>query len=42
MFGDACLRACNGEAGIVECTYVQSSLFVDKVKRCRLKLSNPR
>jgi len=36
LFGDACLRAKNGEAGVTECTYVQStvtdvSFFASKV-----------
>jgi malate dehydrogenase len=26
LFGDACLRAKNGEAGVVECTYVESDV----------------
>jgi malate dehydrogenase len=26
LFADACLRAKNGEAGVVECTYVESSV----------------
>jgi malate dehydrogenase len=30
LFADACLRAKNGEAGVTECTYVESPLFASK------------